>query len=216
MFDKLLLAALVLACSGCVGFIADVSDNQEIRNPVPLRAEKLFGGDADRWACQPPDPSTPLTRKDFLAAWGEPAEKLVRAGGETWVYAERGRWCGALLLVLVPVPAMLPLCETYDRVEFEGDRAIRSTSRRLAASGAGIGVFPVAPVPVPFWIRPGKVTENRPLVGSVPGQDRRIDLACAPVAAGAPRATTPPADGLVNCVSGGERRWTQPANCDPS
>lgn len=212
MFARLLCAALALACAGCVGFIADVSDTQEIRNPVPLKAEKLFGGDADRWACQPPDPSEPLTRQDFLAAWGEPVEKLARPGGETWVYAERGRWCGALLLAIVPIPAMLPLCDTYDRVHFEGERAVRAASRRLAASGAGIGATPYGPFV--FSFRPGKVTEKQARVATIP-EPVNADLRCplSPDAA-APPATGRPAPDLVNCLSRGERRWTRRENCD--
>jgi hypothetical protein len=107
---------------------------------------------------------------------------------------------------------MLPVCETYDRVVFEGDRAVRATSRRLTGSGAGIGVHPAAPMPIPFSIRPGRVTENRPRIGGVPGVEGR-DYTSARVSA-APRATPGPAGEQVNCVSGGARRWTQPANCD--
>ncbi len=90
----LLSVVLPIACSGCIGLTFDRTTTETIERPIPLRAPLNATAYFDRWACQPPPGSTPLTKSDFLASWGEPNSKEVSAEKETWIYAESGRWCG--------------------------------------------------------------------------------------------------------------------------
>jgi len=213
----LLAVALAMLCTGCVGLMVDMPLTKDIRNPVPHNATKLFGGpndlDRDRWACQAgPDPSVPQAKNRFLASWGPPKEKVVTAKGETWIYAEKGRWCGLWIFLIVPLPILLPVCETFDHVEFENEVAVRSTSRRMDGAGIGLGFLP--PFPIPFLIRPARATENRPRVLVSP--EKQPDLSCAatPTLPAASAELPQPTEDLVNCVAGGERRWTYRSNCD--
>jgi hypothetical protein len=176
---SLLLAALAGACGGCVGFALDIPTTHEIPNPVPLMPKEGAFGSAnkpDRWACQSDaQASVPLTKTDFLNSWGVPTEKVATAKGETWIYAERNRWCGLWVFVIIPVPVVLPVCDTYDKVTFEGDAAVSSESRRFRNLVMGIGAHPYGFFP--FMSRPGRVTENRPQVRLAPEREKG-DLAC--------------------------------------
>jgi hypothetical protein len=177
----LLIASLAAGCTGCVGLMVDQPWTQEIRNPVPLKAEKFFGGpnDLDRWACQPGSgPAVPQTKDRFLGAWGVPKEKVPTAKGETWIYSESGRWCGLWVFFVLPLPILLPVCETFDHVVFEDERAVRSASRRMDGAGIGLGFHPAAMWPLPFLIRPARVTDVQPGVNIGPGADPQAS--CAP------------------------------------
>lgn len=215
LLRTLVVAGMAATCSGCVGVIVEVPETEAIWQPVPLRAERFFGSAADRWACQQaPGRHAPLTKKEFLAAWGEPREKRANPLGETWIYAESGRWCGLVVFVLLPIPALLPVCETYDHVEFEGEQAMRSTSHRLIASGGGVAAAP--PGGGAFSFRSGKVTENRSWIRrSGPPEQLACALPQAKSPASARSGPAPgPAPDRVNCVVAGKRQWTDRSNCD--
>ena len=202
---SLLLAALATACAGCVGLSIDLPRTQEIQNPVPLKVKKAFGGDSDfeRWACQPD--TGPSTRNNFLLAWGAPSEKVATTKGETWIYAESGRWCGLWIFAILPVPLVLPVCETFDKVDFEGEVAVNSVSRRISGLSMGVGLSPYSFPLIPFVIRPGRITENRPQVLAFPGT--QLNLACA-------RPAVSAGEDLVSCVASGARQWTYRSKCD--
>jgi len=131
-----------------------------------------------RWACESLDgPAKPLTKKEFLEAWGEPDEKISTETGETWIYQENGKWCGVWIL---PIPLMLPVCKTRDEVIFEGDVAVRSNSRRLTRSVAALVVVPMAPVPVPLVNRSGKKTDGVDTIRLFDGDGAGEDTGCRP------------------------------------
>jgi hypothetical protein len=175
----LLLLALVTACAGCVGFSLEIPSTHEVRNPVPTKAQEGSFGAGDklvRWACQSAsEPSVPLTKSHFRDMWGEPGEKLATAKGESWIYAEGHRWCGLWAFVVLPVPALLPMCDTYDKVSFEGDVAVSSSSRRFRGLTMGVGAHPYGFFA--FMSRPGRVTESKPQVFVFPEREKG-DLAC--------------------------------------
>jgi hypothetical protein len=179
----LMLVALATSCAGCAGFAINLPQTHEIKNPVPFREKQIFGDkdDFDRWACQPDFwSSTPLTKSDFLQAWGAPREKVIAPKGETWIYAESNRWCGLWLVVILPVPLVLPVCDTYDKVSFEGELAVSSVSHRIPWFGMGAVFIPPIAAGAAMS-RPGRVTENSAQVGSLfkPGGSHG-DLTCAP------------------------------------
>src|SRR5262249_52783075 len=116
----------------------------------------------DRWACQQSqDPERRLKKDDFVSAWGEPKEKVTTAKGETWIYLDSWRWCGVWVSFIVPAPLLLPVCETYDRVEFEGEVAVRSQSRRVDGYGMGVAFY-YGLVPIPFHVAPAEATGGGP------------------------------------------------------
>jgi hypothetical protein len=174
----LLIAALAASCTGCVGLMIDKPWTREVRNPVPLKAKNPLGGsdDLDRWACQPGSSSSERQTKDrFLASWGVPKEKVPTAKGESWIYSESGRWCGIWILAILPLPVLLPVCETFDHVVFESDLAIASESRRMDGFAIGAGIFPL---PWAAMARPARATDSHPRVLVFPEKDK--DSACAP------------------------------------
>ena len=81
-------------------------------------------------------------KSGFMADWGSPDEIVkTNESGEEWVYQKK-LWCGVVPVVyFLPVPLVLPVCNGFDRVEFEGDRAIFLKSRRSKMAGC---VFPLA------------------------------------------------------------------------
>jgi len=78
-------------------------------------------------------------KEQFLKDWGEPDRIEAKSQGkETWVY-ERSLWCGFIPVIFLPVPLMLPVCDGFDRVEFEGDSATKIHTRSTCIDG---GVIP--------------------------------------------------------------------------
>lgn len=175
MFARALLLAAAAGCTGCVGLMIDKPWTREIRNPVPLKAKKLFGGpdDLERWACQQGGSvfSPPQTKDRVLASWGEPKEKVATTKGETWTYAESGRWCGVWILAILPLPVLLPVCETFDHVVFENDLAVSSASRRMDGFAIGAGIFPM---PWAAMARPARATDTNPRVVLFPEKDKNF------------------------------------------
>ena len=151
------LTVVIITSPGCVGVALTTPTEVQIKNPSPYQAGWWLS-QQHRWTCELP---APLTKSEFAANWGEPKNKSVADGADTWLYEEAGRWCGAWVWVIVPVPLLMPVCSTYDRVEFKDDRAVLVRSRRLDVVGAGISLFP-APLPAPFWLRHAKPEENEP------------------------------------------------------
>ncbi|HEY5761619.1 MAG TPA: hypothetical protein VIS73_00280 [Rhodocyclaceae bacterium] len=159
------MLAAAASCAGCVGVSLDMPRTAELSHPAPLvAAGAMPTAYKSRWACQSPEGVfPPLGPGDFLSAWGEPASRRTTAGGEIWTYAERGRWCGAWIFAIVPLPLLLPICDTYDEVTFEDGRAVRARSRRFHLTGIGVGFAPQAFFfPVPYRVRAGTTAEANP------------------------------------------------------
>jgi hypothetical protein len=155
---------LVTLLSGCVGLVIETPAEERIENPLPHNATRFLGVTADRWACRSPAAASALaTKADYLKAWGEPGRRSATANGEKWSYEEERRWCGVVVLAIVPLPLMLPLCGTHDHVEFERESAVLSSSRRIVTTGGGIFFRPnplTLILPEPFSIEPGSATHR--------------------------------------------------------
>lgn len=164
--------AAAISCSGCAGILFDSSRHSEIDHPVPRTTDQVFSK-AERWACQPAgEPSVRATRDDFLKHWGEPQSRIVSGNNETWRYSEaEKRWCGVWLVFVVPIPLLLPICDTYDTVEFKDGIALHSSSRRFHTTGLFATIFPY---PIAGILRDGGVTEGHPnrRVGAEPSPCR--------------------------------------------
>jgi hypothetical protein len=95
-----------------------------------------------------------LTKTEFLKDWGRPDRIDVTSENmETWTY-NRHLWCGIMPVFLLPVPLLLPVCDGFDRIEFQGDTAERMHIRRILSSGVVLPVvtsgdpkcrFPIIP-----------------------------------------------------------------------
>jgi hypothetical protein len=212
------IAVIAAGCSGCVGISTKFTGTQELDGPVPLMTE-----DKERWACRPEaGGSAPLGKSDFLATWGEPAEKRSSAKGETWIYRESGRWCGVVLFAIIPVPLLLPVCETSDNVHFEGSLGVRATSRRLVGTAVAVGLGGHGGFGA-YHSRSGRAYENRPWVAIFPERTKGVECptTVAQLPASAQKSAGPgtpapsaPVNDLVNCSVKGARQWTDRANCD--
>ena len=155
--------ALAISCAGCFGFLVDKPMTADIRNPSPHKWAFMTSGKQDRWACHPvQDLPAPVAKARFLEEWGTPREKMTTPKGETWIYAEEGRWCGLWIAYFVPIPLLLPVCETFDRVDFEGDLAVRSESRRPQGFGVVLNLLPVPNAPLFIAVSPGEATDLGP------------------------------------------------------
>ena len=164
MIRYLLMTMLVISTAGCAGISIHHTETVSVQNPVPLSSSTFFFSEdkgANRWACEAVYGSTEaLTKKEFISAWGEPQEKQITSKGETWIYSESNRWCGLVVYVIVPIPLMLPICETYDKVYFEHGVAVSSDSHRY------VGYAFVLTITGPGLASPGGVHDRHPMVGA--------------------------------------------------
>ena len=108
--------------TGCIG-AAKITPNECDTNNIP-DLEKNFLG----W-------ELPKNKEGFLRRRSEPGEILhISEDEEIWVY-ERKDWCGAVLVYMLPAPFMLPVCDTFEHITFEGETVKRAHIRRVDASG---------------------------------------------------------------------------------
>lgn len=123
--------------SQCPGVSGGVSYPVECETDYPL---KYYIFQKDDWGpignFVDLNPSgNPLTKADFLKDWGEPDEIVpVSSNRELWVY-NRTRFCGITPVYIVPVPLGLPICDEFDHITFENDRAVHIHFRRVNDAG---------------------------------------------------------------------------------
>jgi hypothetical protein len=163
LLGNFILSPLIaLLCTGCVGYAYDIPHTVEVTNPVPNLEDQDDDWGTNRWACQSVSyPIKPISKERFRGVWGDPKEIVKTSGGEVWVYQESGRWCGIWLAIIIPIPLVLPVCETFDEVTFEDDYAVKSYSRRYSRSMAGVMFDPkILFFPIPLNDQPGAITES--------------------------------------------------------
>jgi hypothetical protein len=84
---------------------------------------------------------TSLFKEDYIKAWGKPYEvRSVTEGRETWIY-KRHLWTGIVPIWVLPVPILLPLGNGYDRIEFDGDKAMSIQRKDYKYSGFVLCLF---------------------------------------------------------------------------
>ena len=144
---------LVLGCvflvgimqSGCIGLI--VNTPAECKNAIP------FTGVHDIFVWTKPAPKKVTTKAEFLKDWGNPDEIISTSENEeTWIY-KRKLWCGVIpILMILPVPLILPVCDGFDRIEFHGNEAKNLHTRHIVSSGfynSSSGGDPACRFPLP-------------------------------------------------------------------
>lgn len=208
-----LLSMVAIGCSGCIGVAFDRTRAEIIEKPIPL---KPHSSGPDRWACQPDPAVNYSTKNDFIESWGEPLSKEELNHTETWTYAEDNRWCGFWVAYIVPIPIQLPVCETYDKITFVNDLAVRASSRRFVRSGFGIGLAPsIGPVPV-FFVE-GKVTQDRPSIEKILSEEDNTCVSKPVTNTNALNEEGSLEDYFpqtVFCFSEGKRQWVERSLCD--
>jgi hypothetical protein len=126
---------MALTLSGCFGLATYLPD--ECKNETPTTSARLGGG----WKKAPL--SSMPTKADFLRAWGKPNMiTSTSENTETWIY-ERHLWCGVMPAFILAVPLLLPVCDGFERIEFQGDDAKRLHIRRIVESGYILLIFPI-------------------------------------------------------------------------
>ena len=135
---------LVLGCvffvaimqSGCAGLL--VNTTAECKNETP------FIGVHDIFNTKPA-PQRGSIKAEFLKDWGNPDEIISTSENEaTWIY-NRKLWCGVIPVLLLPVPLILPVCDGFDRIEFQGNEATNLHTRHIVTDGILIGAGPFIP-----------------------------------------------------------------------
>ena len=128
---------LVLGCvflvamtlSGCIGLI--VASTADCENETPIT------GIHDIFLIN--SPAKGSTKAEFLKDWGKPDEIISTSENEeTWIY-KRKLWCGAIPVFMLPVPLLLPMCDGFDRIEFQGNETKSLHTRHTVLAGLVIG-----------------------------------------------------------------------------
>jgi hypothetical protein len=116
--------------SGCIGLV--VNGPAECKNETPFTGvHNIF------WKTPQSKEASPKgsTKAEFLKDWGKPDEIISPSENEeTWIY-NRKLWCGVIPVVLLPVPFILPVCDGFDRIEFQGNEAKSLHTRHIARPG---------------------------------------------------------------------------------
>ena len=172
----LALSLWVLLLSGCGGMVVRptecVSDyplknyvySKDSWGPFVVDSHKVIDSPEGR------NPSgNPLTKDDFLQDFGKPDEIVaLTADQEMWVY-NRSKFCGVVPVFIVPVPLVLPVCDTFDHITFENDKAVHIHFRR--ASGAGLASIGASSLAFGFDKCPADYASISPEVIPIPGTE---------------------------------------------
>lgn len=123
---------MAITFSGCVGLVVNIP--AECNNETPFTNIH----DID-WSKSSLMNQNVSTKEEFLKDWGKPDQIVtISENEETWIY-KRHLWCGAVPFFVLPVPLLLPVCDGFDRIEFEGNEAKRLRTRHIVLRGV---VFP--------------------------------------------------------------------------
>lgn len=136
---------IALVLQGC-GLIFSFPEECKYETPYPAARDFFWFGNKDHPKAGNKD--------DFIKAWGNPDKIITKQENtETWMY-QRNLWCGITPVFFLPVPLLLPICDGYDQIEFNGDLAQRLNTRRIVTAGVfipgGSAEDPVCRYPIPF------------------------------------------------------------------
>lgn len=135
MLISCLFAVIMLTQTGCAGLA--VLYPAECTNESPVTTiHNIFWKGPGRDS----PPPAPSTKAEFRTEWGEPVEIYsLTEDRELWVYT-KNLWCGAIPVFILPVPLILPMCDGFDRIEFQGETATRLHTRHTVSAGLVIGL----------------------------------------------------------------------------
>ncbi len=123
---------IVLTTSGCSALGLFTALPAECENETPTTLARISYIEWQKKF----SPDTHPTKADFLKAWGKPDMITATSdNSEIWIY-KRHLWCGGFFII---VPIGLPVCDGFERVEFQGDNAKRMHIRRTVIHGLMFG-----------------------------------------------------------------------------
>lgn len=59
---------------------------------------------------------------------------------ETWIYNKK-LWCGAVPVLILPIPLILPVCDGFDQIDFKENNAKNLYTKSIVWSG-GLIIMP--------------------------------------------------------------------------
>jgi hypothetical protein len=126
-----ILIIMSISLSGCIGAI--VAHPGECKNETPnINIHNVF------WNVKRLENTRHSTKAEFLKAWGKPDRIEKTADGlEIWIY-NRKLWCGVIPFFIAPAPFVLPVCDGFDRIEFEEDSSVALHTRHTLWEGGFI------------------------------------------------------------------------------
>jgi len=126
-----------IALSGCAGLI--VAQPAECENETPnINIHDFFLS---------PNALKGSTKAEFLKEWGKPDEIISAAEDEEiWIYNKK-LWCGAVPIFILPAPLLLPACDGFNRITFQGNEAKNLHTRHIVYSGFIIPGMPATTDP---------------------------------------------------------------------
>ena len=99
---------LMINLSGCVGYAALIKSTNE---PEYFSPEKF------------------INSEEIHAA------KKNNPTNGTKIYNKKSRWCGLIIFAVIPIPLVLPVCNSFTEVDFENSEIIKETFHHVEISG---------------------------------------------------------------------------------
>ena len=134
MLKSLALCVLATLLAGCVGVVS--LHRESVTQAPPFQQNSSYTDSAGKLRG-----ANTSTREAVLREWGAPSDRQVDGATETWIYNRGKDWCGLVLGVVIPIPLVLPVCSTEDRIVLQGDSVVSITTLRTTESGKMCGLF---------------------------------------------------------------------------
>lgn len=177
LFTFICALFMILSLSGCLGLV--FATPSECKNETPLTdindiffSQPSFQDNFSRvFRNKPSAPPKVSTKAEFLRDWGKPNEIISTSDNEEiWIY-KNDLWCGVIPVVILPVPLILPVCDGFNHVVFQDNKAKRLHTKRITLDGiifpGGGGKNPDCKLPLPSspaFSKGDNIPENAGLV----------------------------------------------------
>jgi hypothetical protein len=125
----------ILLLSGCVGVVIRTEATKTYTTPFSNIKDAQLDLDILKTR------EGLVTKAMFFQMWGEPSRKTSVDGVETWTYDRGKRWCGMVIMVLLPLPLELPVCTDEEEIVFHEDKIVSVTRSQLVEHGFICGPF---------------------------------------------------------------------------
>lgn len=208
MLKKSILVCLVALQSACVGGFGVFKTERGSYHPLGSKAEEQGVR-----LCS-------STKADVLRLMGKPKREYTESSKNFLVYNSDVAWRGVVPWIIIPIPLMVPVGMNEVSFEFEDDRLLRFW-RETGVVWGGMcffllkGCLPMVDgrdlmPPTPLLEEDGAPVTPTTYVRL------QVPIQCPGESDIQPESEIQPRDDdVVNCVAGGERRWTNRSKCDP-
>jgi hypothetical protein len=209
MLRKSILVFLAALQSACIGGFGVFKTERGSYHPLGSKAEKQGVR-----LCS-------STKADVVRLMGKPKREYTETSKDFLVYNLDVAWRGVVPWIIIPIPLIVPVGMNEISFEFENDRLLRFWREAGDVRGGLVFWFPFLP---PVWAVDGRdLMKPTPLLAGPEEEETpttyvrlRVPILCPGESGINPaRIEDPTDDYVVNCVAGGERRWTNLSKCDP-